>query len=278
MSEGTFISYAREDQDFVLGLATRLKQRAVPIWLDQWDIPPGADWDQSIETALHQCGRFIIVLSPAAVASKQVRGELQTALDENKLVVPVLYRASPLPRQLRLIQNVDFSKHGLNNEHAIDQLAQCMRESQDASAHDEVPHPQIGVKRNRLLALVAALSSIALLLGGFWYWSSTDQNQTPVKPAVETRPKQPMAKPQPQTSNLRGSLQVNVNVDRATVSIDGRVVGEVRQTVPLLLGDIDAGQHRVRIEAQGYEPQEQRITIVAHEWTQKGFRLTRRAP
>jgi hypothetical protein len=72
MSERTFISYAREDQDFVLDLATRLKQRTVPIWLDQWDIPPGADWDQSIEAALHQCSRFIIVLSPAAVASKQV--------------------------------------------------------------------------------------------------------------------------------------------------------------------------------------------------------------
>ena len=91
MNMRTFISYAREDQAFVLELATRLKQREAPVWLDQWDILPGADWDQSIEAALHQCDRFIIVLSPAAVSSIQVRGELQTALDENKLVVPVLY-------------------------------------------------------------------------------------------------------------------------------------------------------------------------------------------
>jgi hypothetical protein len=276
MSERTFISYAREDQDFVLDLATRLKQRTVPIWLDQWDIPPGADWDQSIETALHQCGRFIIVLSPAAVASKQVRGELQTALDENKLVVPVCYRASPLPRQLRLIQNVDFSKHGLNDEHAIDQLAQSLRGSQDESAQTEAPHPPIRMKRNRLFTLVAALSSIALLLGGFWYWSSTDQNQIMEKPVVETRPEQPIA--QPQTSTLRGSLQVNVNADMATVSIDGTTVGVVRRTVPLLLEEIGVGQHRVRIEAQGYEPQERRVTIVENESSQEGFRLWRRAP
>jgi len=199
MSERTFISYAREDQDFVLDLATRLKQRAVPIWLDQWDIPPGADWDQSIDAALHQCDWLIIVLSPAAVASKQVRGELQTALDENKQVVPVLYKASPLPRQLRLIQNVDFSKHGLNDEHAIDQLAQNLRGSQDESAQTQAPHPPNRMKPNRLFALVAALSSIALLLGGFWYWSSTDQNQIMEKPVVETRPEQPIAQPQTPT-------------------------------------------------------------------------------
>jgi hypothetical protein len=45
-----------------------------------------------------------------------------------------------------------------------------------------------------------------------------------------------------------------------------------------LLDDIDAGQHRVRIEAQGYEPQEHRVTIVANESSQEGFRLWRRAP
>lgn len=278
MSERTFISYAREDQDFVLDLATRLKQREAPIWLDQWNIPPGADWDQSIEAALHQCSRFIIVLSPAAVASKQVRSELQTALDENKLVVPVLYRASPLPRQLRLIQNVDFSKHGLDDEHAIDQLAQSLLGSQDESAQTEAPNPPIRMKPNRMFALVAALSSIALLLGSFWYWSSADQNQIMEKQVVEIRPEQPRTKPQTQTSTLRGSLQVNVNVDMATVSIDGRVVGKVRRSVPLLLDEIGAGQHSIRIEAQGYEPQERRVTIVENESSQEGFRLWRRAP
>ena len=46
MGEYVFISYAREDDDFVLKLATELKDRGISVWLDQWDIPAGADWDQ----------------------------------------------------------------------------------------------------------------------------------------------------------------------------------------------------------------------------------------
>ena len=42
MTAKTFVSYAREDSDFVLRLAGDLKAQGVPIWLDKWDIAPGA--------------------------------------------------------------------------------------------------------------------------------------------------------------------------------------------------------------------------------------------
>ena len=60
-----FISYARRDERFVLHLAARLKEHGVPIWLDQWDIPSGADWDHYIEEAIKHCQGMIVVLSPA---------------------------------------------------------------------------------------------------------------------------------------------------------------------------------------------------------------------
>ncbi|HKG13167.1 MAG TPA: toll/interleukin-1 receptor domain-containing protein [Pyrinomonadaceae bacterium] len=78
-----------------------------PVWLDQWDIPSGADWDYEIDRALYDCRHFLIVLSPAAVESEEVRGELRTALEEDKRVVPVLYRACRVPRRLRLLQHID---------------------------------------------------------------------------------------------------------------------------------------------------------------------------
>lgn len=28
------------------------------MWLDQWDIPAEADWDQTIDRALHECDRL----------------------------------------------------------------------------------------------------------------------------------------------------------------------------------------------------------------------------
>src|SRR5690348_4964085 len=89
MGDRIFFCYAREDQAFAVPLAQELKQRGVRVWLDQWDIPAEADWDQTIDKALHECDRLLIVLSPASVQSGEVRGELREALDLKKSILPV---------------------------------------------------------------------------------------------------------------------------------------------------------------------------------------------
>jgi formylglycine-generating enzyme required for sulfatase activity len=126
MGDHVFICYAREDEDFVLRLAANLKQRGVPVWLDQWNIPPSADWDLTIDDALYDCARFLIILSPAAVASPEVRGELRTALDESKPILPVLYQACRIPRQLRLIQRIDFTSSGPDNATLLGQVLRAL--------------------------------------------------------------------------------------------------------------------------------------------------------
>src|SRR5262249_58783417 len=103
---------AREDQEFVLKLAAHLKGRGIPVWLDQWDIPLGANWNRSIEEAIVGCAKFLIVLSPAAVQSEQVEGEWLTALDDHKRVVPVIYQMCRVPSRLRAFQRSDFTSLG----------------------------------------------------------------------------------------------------------------------------------------------------------------------
>jgi len=51
----------------------------------------------------------LIVLSPAAVASNEVRGELRAALNLSKTIVPVLYQPCEIPRQLQNVQYLDLS-------------------------------------------------------------------------------------------------------------------------------------------------------------------------
>jgi formylglycine-generating enzyme required for sulfatase activity len=126
MGDHVFICYARQDQDFVLKLAANLKERGARVWLDQWDIPPGDDWDLTIDNALYDCAQFLIVLSPTAIASREVRGELRTALDENKPIVPVLYQTCRIPRQLRLIQHVDFTACGPDDGAALGQVLDAL--------------------------------------------------------------------------------------------------------------------------------------------------------
>ena len=52
MSDHVFICYAREDEQFVLALAEHLKERGIPIWLDQWNVLPGVNWNERIDDAI----------------------------------------------------------------------------------------------------------------------------------------------------------------------------------------------------------------------------------
>lgn len=106
----TFLSYAREDESFALPLARALASQGADIWVDQWCIEAGADWDRAIDDALYDCTYFLIVMSPRAVDKVEVRGELRTALDTKKKVVTILHEpVERLPRVLRLFQYVDFT-------------------------------------------------------------------------------------------------------------------------------------------------------------------------
>jgi hypothetical protein len=110
MNDHIFLSYSsREWDSFVNKLAVDLKKSGVPLWVDRLDIPIGADWDQEIDEALYGCRLFLIILSPESVASKEVRGELRVALEEEKSIIPVLYRKCRIPRRLRLLQYIDFT-------------------------------------------------------------------------------------------------------------------------------------------------------------------------
>jgi NAD-dependent dihydropyrimidine dehydrogenase PreA subunit len=145
MADHVFTCYARKDESFVLKLALNLKQQGIRVWVDQWDIPYGADWDKAIDDALYDCAHFLIVLSPVAVDSREVRGEFLTALDENKPIVPVLYQRCRIPRQLRLIQYVDFTSRGPDDRTALGQALRALGVPEPAptpAAQRRAPTPE----------------------------------------------------------------------------------------------------------------------------------------
>lgn len=104
-----FFAYAREDSEFVLRLANDLRQAGVSLWLDQLDVNPGQRWDHAVEEALSRCDGMLAVLSPDSVASQNVMDEVSYALEEGKLMVPLLLRPTSMPFRLRRVQYVDFT-------------------------------------------------------------------------------------------------------------------------------------------------------------------------
>jgi WD40 repeat protein len=98
-----FISYAREDSDFVVDrLCEALRERGQQVWLDL-DITGGAKWRERVMRAIEACKALIFVISRASVASQACSQELDDAVALNKLVIPVVYRDDydrPLPSAL----------------------------------------------------------------------------------------------------------------------------------------------------------------------------------
>lgn len=102
----TFISYAREDSEFALKLATALRSAGVAVWIDQVDIRAGR-WDRAVQAALEACPRVLVVLTPISVVKDNVLDEVRYALDEGKEVIPVLYQECKVPFWMHRLHRVD---------------------------------------------------------------------------------------------------------------------------------------------------------------------------
>lgn len=105
----TFLSYSRANKDFAIRLAKELKSEGFHVWLDQLDIPLGARWDVEVEKALEESEIFMIIMTPASIASENVRDEIGYAIDNGKRFLPVLLENCTVPLRLRRFQYVDFS-------------------------------------------------------------------------------------------------------------------------------------------------------------------------
>ena len=103
-----FFSYSRLDSEFALKLAKDLRGAGAAVWLDQIDISPGEHWDSAVEKALASFSTMLLILSPSSVESTNVMDEVSFALQENKLVIPVLYRDCRIPFRLRRLQHIDI--------------------------------------------------------------------------------------------------------------------------------------------------------------------------
>jgi len=77
-----FISHSSDDKDrFVLGFATKLRERGVDAWLDRWEIKAGDSLVRKIfEEGIKNANAFLVVLSSQSIANRWVREELDSGV------------------------------------------------------------------------------------------------------------------------------------------------------------------------------------------------------
>ena len=74
-----------------------------------------------------------------------------------------------------------------------------------------------------------------------------------------------------ESRTFRGSLSVISRPSGASVYLDGRLIG----TTPLVVGDVGAGSHAVRLEMPGYRRWSSAVLVVADERTRVTASLDR---
>ncbi len=107
-----FVSHSHLDNDF----GTRLTQDLRGVLNDEsavfYDVlgglHGGETWWEKIVEELSARDVFILVLSPNALNSKWVRLEINVALNEDKYIIPLLYRPCSIRADLKTIQIISF--------------------------------------------------------------------------------------------------------------------------------------------------------------------------
>ncbi len=68
-----FLSYHWRDHAQVEGLARRLHEEGLKVFLDRWYLTPGQSWPKALETTLAQCGAVAVCIGPGEMGPWQQR-------------------------------------------------------------------------------------------------------------------------------------------------------------------------------------------------------------
>ena len=105
---GVFIGYARADELFAIDLTDSLCQNDIRAWLDMTEISTDTTWHGSITRALHESGLMLLILSPAALQSEELRAEMTLFLHTGKIILPVIHEHCDFASLGLLCPPVDF--------------------------------------------------------------------------------------------------------------------------------------------------------------------------
>ena len=107
-----FISYSRNDMDFVRDLRDALTRRGYVVIVDNMDLAAGATWGNAISLAIEDADAFVFVISPDSVMwGAYCREDLAHAVAYDKRLIPIVRQdvvPEALPEPLRRYLPIPF--------------------------------------------------------------------------------------------------------------------------------------------------------------------------
>jgi formylglycine-generating enzyme required for sulfatase activity len=264
-----FISYSSKDREWVARLAKALEAQGYEVWWDP-EILPGQHYQDVIQKALHGAKSVVAVWTADSVQSDYVKAECLWAFTKRNLI-SVLGKDAEIPTPFNAIQAADLRKwKGSADDPQFQRLLRGIRFAQTG----EIP-PQPKVERpapkSRLGVVLAGVAAVAVAGAGvYWQQNGGFAGENPPAIAEPAKPKPapapvefkpavtpPVAKPEVPKSY---QLTVKTTPENAKISLSGGLGYS-----PGML--LQPGDYVVKVEADGYQPQEKAFTIAMGDET-----------
>jgi hypothetical protein len=89
MEFDVFVSYSHPDKAAADAACATLEQNGIRCWIAPRDIVPGMDWSESIINAIEDAKVFVLIFSQHANVSKQIKREVERAVNKGLPIIPV---------------------------------------------------------------------------------------------------------------------------------------------------------------------------------------------
>ena len=105
MSNYVFISYSTKDRSWAEQICKVLELNHISYWIAPESIPGGSNYLKEIPVAISECTAFMVLVTDNSVQSPWVLKELTNAINEKKLVIPLIVENTELPRDFAFLLN-----------------------------------------------------------------------------------------------------------------------------------------------------------------------------
>ena len=127
MLRQVFISYKREQIEFVQPLESKLKEAGFDVWMDR-DVRVGTEWREKIDEEIRKSIALIVIMTPEAKASEYVTYEWAFAYGAGVRVIPLIHiEPNELHPRLKTLQYV-----GYRDPQLWDKLINSLRDAQSS--------------------------------------------------------------------------------------------------------------------------------------------------
>ena len=117
-----FISYSSKEMDEASMVEAVLEKNGIACWMAPQSIPGGSNYAKEIPVAIKQCKVFLLILSEQAQNSIWVLKELDKAINEKKLILPLMIE------DCILIDEFDFFLTGAQRYEAFKRKEEVLKE------------------------------------------------------------------------------------------------------------------------------------------------------